>query len=96
MRYSNDRPPIFTLTSGPVNAYPEVLQGLGRPVLYDYDPAFQAFYERVVEKAQTAMRQTRLLYPSIVRPLFRRSARKRRGSTEKPRTRLLLSLHSRT
>ena len=56
MRYSNDRPPVFTLTSGPVNAYPEVLQGLGRPVLYDYDPAFQAFYERVVEKAQTAMR----------------------------------------
>ena len=56
MRYSNDRPPVITLTSGPVNAYPEVLQGLGRPVLYDHDPAFQAFYERVVDKATTAMR----------------------------------------
>ncbi|MEW5421687.1 pyridoxamine--pyruvate transaminase [Amorphus sp. 3PC139-8] len=56
MRYSNDAPPVITLTSGPVNAYPEVLQGLGRPVLYDYDPAFQGFYEKVVEKAQKAMR----------------------------------------
>jgi pyridoxamine--pyruvate transaminase len=56
MRYPLDRPPVMTLTSGPVNAYPEVLLGLGRPVLYDYDPAFQRFYERVVDKAQLAMR----------------------------------------
>lgn len=56
MRYSNDAPAVITLTSGPVNAYPEVLQGLGRPVLYDYDPAFQSFYEKVVDKAQKAMR----------------------------------------
>ncbi|MDQ0317402.1 pyridoxamine--pyruvate transaminase [Amorphus orientalis] len=58
MRYSNDAPAVITLTSGPVNAYPEVLLGLARPVLYDYDPAFQSFYERVVDKAQTAMRLT--------------------------------------
>jgi len=46
----------LTLTSGPVNAYPEVLQALGRTVLYDYDPAFQLFYEKVVDKTQRAMR----------------------------------------
>lgn len=56
MRYSNEKPPVMTLTSGPVNAYPEVLLGLARPVLYDYDPAFQLFYERVTDKAQKAMR----------------------------------------
>ena len=56
MRYSDTALPVITLTSGPVNAYPEVLQGLSRTVLYDYDPAFQAFYERVVEKTQAAMR----------------------------------------
>lgn len=56
MRYPNDRPPVITLTTGPVNAYPEVLTALGRTVLYDYDPAFQLFYERLVEKAQKAMR----------------------------------------
>jgi pyridoxamine--pyruvate transaminase len=56
MRYADDTEPVITLTSGPVNAYPEVLRGLGRTVLYDYDPAFQIFYEKVVEKAQAAMR----------------------------------------
>lgn len=56
MRYSDDAEPVLTLTSGPVNAYPEVLRGLGRTVLYDYDPAFQSFYERTVKKAQKAMR----------------------------------------
>lgn len=56
MRYRDDAEPVLTLTSGPVNAYPDVLRGLGRTVLYDYDPAFQLFYERVVEKAQKAMR----------------------------------------
>lgn len=48
--------PVFTLTSGPVDAYPAVLRGLSRPVWYDYDPAFQAFYEAVVDKATRAMR----------------------------------------
>ncbi|MGP1395059.1 MAG: pyridoxamine--pyruvate transaminase [Inquilinaceae bacterium] len=56
MRYSPTAKPVFTLTSGPVDAYPEVLNGLGRTVLYDYDPAFQSHYEAVVDKAQTAMR----------------------------------------
>mgnify|MGYP001334063707 CR=1 FL=1 len=48
--------PVFTLTSGPVDAYPAVLRGLSRTIAYDFDPAFQAFYQRVVEKAQAAMR----------------------------------------
>lgn len=56
MRYAEHLPPILTLTSGPVNAYPEVLQGLGRTVLYDYDPAFQSFYENLIAKAQKALR----------------------------------------
>ena len=49
---------IFTLTSGPVDAYPAVLRGLSRTVLYDYDPAFLAHYERVNLKAQTALRMS--------------------------------------
>ena len=56
MRYAPETAPVITLTAGPVNAYPEVLRALGRTVLYDYDPAFQAFYEHVVDKMQTAMR----------------------------------------
>ncbi|RCW77897.1 pyridoxamine--pyruvate transaminase [Phyllobacterium bourgognense] len=56
MRYPEHADPVITLTSGPVNAYAEVLRGLGRTVLYDYDPAFQLLYEKVVDKAQKAMR----------------------------------------
>jgi pyridoxamine--pyruvate transaminase len=48
--------PTFTLTSGPVDAYPAVLRGLARTVLYDFDPAFQMTYENVTRKAQDAMR----------------------------------------
>jgi pyridoxamine---pyruvate transaminase len=44
MSITPDQDPIFTLTTGPVDAYPEVLRGLARPVLYDYDPAFLGFY----------------------------------------------------
>jgi pyridoxamine---pyruvate transaminase len=51
-----DEGAIFTLTTGPVDAYPQVLRGLSKPVLYDYDPAFLACYERVVEKLKTAFR----------------------------------------
>jgi pyridoxamine---pyruvate transaminase len=51
-----DEGAIFTLTTGPVDAYPQVLRGLSKPVLYDYDPAFLACYERVVEKLRTAFR----------------------------------------
>ncbi len=56
MRYAEADDPVITLTSGPVNAYPDVLRGLARTVLYDYDPAFQLHYERVVEKASKALR----------------------------------------
>ncbi len=56
MRYAPDADPVITLTSGPVNAYPDVLRALGRTVLYDYDPAFQLHYEQVIGKMQTAMR----------------------------------------
>ncbi len=55
MRYPTERKPVLTLTAGPVDAYPEVLQALGRTVLYDFDPAFLAFYEKVARKAQTAL-----------------------------------------
>jgi len=60
MSITPDQEPIFTLTTGPVDAYPEVLRGLSRPVLYDYDPAFLSFYERVVEKLRTAFRTQHL------------------------------------
>lgn len=55
MRYPETRPPVFTLTSGPVDAYPEVLRAMASTVLYDYDPAFLAFYEGVARKAQKAL-----------------------------------------
>ncbi|MEZ5721600.1 MAG: hypothetical protein R3D59_07945 [Paracoccaceae bacterium] len=55
MRYAETTPPVFTLTAGPVDAYPEVLRALGTTVLYDYDPAFQAHYENVARKAQATM-----------------------------------------
>ena len=48
--------PLFTLTTGPVDAYPQVLRALSKPVLYDYDPAFLNFYERVNDKLRTAFR----------------------------------------
>lgn len=55
MRYDPDTPPAFTLTAGPVDAYPEVLRAMGTTVLYDYDPAFQARYEAIARLAQEAM-----------------------------------------
>ena len=56
MSITPDQDPSFTLTTGPVDAYPQVLRALSRPVLYDYDPAFLGFYEKVVEKVRTAFR----------------------------------------
>lgn len=56
MRYAPSEPPVFTLTTGPVDAYPAVLRGLASTVLYDYDPAFQATYQRVTEKLATVVR----------------------------------------
>lgn len=49
-------PPLM-LTTGPVPAYPQVLAALGKPVLYDYHPAFQIFYADVIEKLRLALRQ---------------------------------------
>jgi pyridoxamine--pyruvate transaminase len=40
MSITPDQEPTFTLSTGPVDAYPQVLRGLSKPVLYDYDPAF--------------------------------------------------------
>lgn len=48
-------PALFTLTTGPVNCYPEVLSALGKPVYYDYDPYFMAYYEQVMRKVATAL-----------------------------------------
>jgi pyridoxamine--pyruvate transaminase len=56
MRYSPTDAPLFTLTTGPVDAYPGVLRALAAPVPYDYDPSFQATYQRVAEKLQTIVR----------------------------------------
>jgi pyridoxamine--pyruvate transaminase len=48
--------PTITLTSGPVTVYPRVQEALSRPVPYDYDPYFQALYERVSLETGRAMR----------------------------------------
>src|ERR1700722_3632087 len=56
VRYEETQSPVITLATGPVDAYSQVLRALGRPVLYDYDPAFLGFYERVVEKLRSALR----------------------------------------
>lgn len=56
MRYKPSDHPVFTLTTGPVDAYPAVLRGLASTVLYDYDPAFQATYQRVAEKLATIVK----------------------------------------
>jgi len=56
MSITPEQDPLFTLTTGPVDAYPQVLRALSRPVLYDYDPAFLGFYEKVVEKVRSAFR----------------------------------------
>lgn len=50
------RQAAITLTSGPVQGYPEVLLAMARPMGYDYDPYFQQFYETVARKCADAMR----------------------------------------
>jgi pyridoxamine---pyruvate transaminase len=60
VRYEQSQPPVITLATGPVDAYGQVLHALGRPVLYDYDPAFLGFYESVVEKLRSALRTRHL------------------------------------
>ena len=56
MRNLDDAPPIITLSAGPVDAYPEVLRALARPVTYDFDPSFQNFYESTVRRTAEALR----------------------------------------
>ena len=56
MRNADDAPPIITLSAGPVDAYPEVLRALSRPVTYDFDPSFQSFYECTVRKTAESLR----------------------------------------
>lgn len=51
-----EKEPIFTLSAGPVAAYPRVLRALSSPIHYDYDAYFQAFYEAVARKCGTALR----------------------------------------
>ena len=52
--------PPFMLTTGPVTAYPAVLNAMSRPVLYDGHPAFQQYYRDVVGKLQRAFRSAAL------------------------------------
>jgi pyridoxamine--pyruvate transaminase len=56
MPQSAVREPVITLSTGPVPAYPRVLQALSRPVHYDFDAWFQGFYEAVARKAAKALR----------------------------------------
>jgi pyridoxamine--pyruvate transaminase len=56
MRYAPTDPPLFTLTTGPVDAYPAVLRALGSPVVYDYDPVFLASYQRTAEKLHAVVK----------------------------------------
>lgn len=48
--------PVLTLTSGPVQGYPEVLLAMAQPLGYDYDPTFLQFYEDTARKCAKAMR----------------------------------------
>ncbi len=50
------KPPVLTLSAGPVQSYPNVLQAMARPLGYDFDPSFQAFYEETALKCSKAMR----------------------------------------
>jgi pyridoxamine--pyruvate transaminase len=48
------QPPVM-LTTGPVEAYPAVLRALSRPIPYDQDAGYQAYYAAVVAKLAAAM-----------------------------------------
>ena len=56
MTESRTKPPVITLTAGPVQGYPRVLQAMARPLGYDYDPSFQEFYEATALKCSEALR----------------------------------------
>lgn len=44
------------LTTGPVEAYPQVLAALGRPMQYDYLPAYQDYYAGVIARLRRVLR----------------------------------------
>ena len=49
-------PPDFTLTAGPTAASPRVLQALGSPVIFDYDPVFLDHFRDTERKLAEVMR----------------------------------------
>lgn len=56
MSRTAQKPPLFSLTSGPVEVYPEILRAMARQLPYDFDPYYQDFYERTSDLLKTAMR----------------------------------------
>ena len=56
MTEDSTRKPVLTLTAGPVQGYPDVLQAMARPLGYDFDPCFLSFYERTAKRCAEAMR----------------------------------------
>ncbi len=50
------RDPVAILSAGPVSAYPAVSRAMSRPLPYDYDIAFQEFYEALARKTARALR----------------------------------------
>jgi pyridoxamine--pyruvate transaminase len=49
-------PPDFTLTAGPTAASPRVLQALGSPIVFDYDPVFLDHFRDTERKLAEVMR----------------------------------------
>ena len=50
------KPPVLSLTAGPVQGYPQVLQAMAKPRGYDYDESFLAFYEETAKRCAEAMK----------------------------------------
>ncbi|HMB77561.1 MAG TPA: alanine--glyoxylate aminotransferase family protein [Kiloniellaceae bacterium] len=50
------KPPVMALTAGPVQGYPQVLRAMAKPMGYDYDESFQAFYEDTAKRCAEAMK----------------------------------------
>ena len=50
------RDAIAVLTTGPVPVYPAVSRAMSKPIPFDYEPAFQQFYQDLAHKAAQAMR----------------------------------------
>ena len=65
MRDNAIKEPVITLSAGPVAVFPRVMQGLSRPVHYDYDPYFQDFYEQVDLAADIPPGQAQAAYNQL-------------------------------